>query len=42
MAELKDTINTMVDQLSIFAEEVSHVALRVSELKVHTWSASKC
>ena len=29
MAELKDTINTMVDQLSIFAEEVSRVAKQV-------------
>ena len=29
MAELKETINTMVDQLSIFAEEVTRVAWNV-------------
>ncbi|KAJ1675774.1 histidine kinase osmosensor [Spiromyces aspiralis] len=29
MAELKDTINTMVDQLGIFADEVTRVALEV-------------
>ncbi|KAJ1914172.1 histidine kinase osmosensor, partial [Mycoemilia scoparia] len=29
IAELKDTINTMVDQLSIFADEVTRVALEV-------------